>query len=127
MAGGCRQQAPTGVAVAPAKRTDPMALEGTWFIVASDLPTWTSPEKTSPALHYRLTSPVDGLAVLEDRATFIEHGKHAEYVGTDTQEAAGSLSFSWRGKGALSLLSTRWHLMHMAPDQSWAVAFYEKT
>lgn len=126
--GGCREAPPAAAAAAaPATSLDVKALDGRWFIVASDLSTWTSGEKTSPVLHYEVEVGDDGLAVLRDRATFLEGGSHTEYRGTDTQETNESLSFSWRGEGVLSLVSTRWHLMHMAPDKSWAIAFYEKT
>lgn len=126
--GGCRQAAPAAaVAAAPATSFDVTALDGKWFIVASDLSTWTSGEKASPALHYKVQVGDDGLAVMEDRATFIEGGSHAEYKGTDTQESLDSLSFNWRGSGVLALVSTRWHLMHVSSDKSWAIAFYEKT
>lgn len=126
--GGCRETPPAAAAAAaPAQSIDVAALDGKWFIVASDQSTWTSGTKVSPTLHYKVSVGDDGLAVLEDRASFLEEGQQTEYRGTDTQENKESLSFNWHGTGVLSLVSTRWHLMHMAPDKSWAIAFYEKT
>ncbi len=124
--GGCRQPAPTIAGSTPIP-VDAKRLDGKWFIVASDQPTWTSGEKTSPALHYKVTSASDGALEMEDRVTFEEAGAINEYRGRDTQEAGKPGSFNWRGSGALSLVSTRWHLMHMSPDGAWAVTFYEKT
>lgn len=125
--GGCRQSPPVAAAATASPTFDAAALEGTWFIVASDQPTWISGEKSSPALHYKVTGAEEGRATLEDRVTFVESGAPSELRGRDTQEAEGALSFTWRGTGALSLVSTSWRVMHVAPDKSWAITFYEKT
>jgi hypothetical protein len=125
-AGGCKSAPAPAVAVSD-KPFDVRDLEGDWFIVASDQPVWTSGEKASPTLQYKLVSGSSGAVELEDKVSFLENGERGEYRGRDTQASDNPAAFEWRGTGALSLVSTRWHLAHMASDKTWAIAFYEKT
>jgi hypothetical protein len=124
-AGSPEAEAPAA-AIAP-HPLDVRELEGDWYIAASDQPVWTSGEKASPKLHYKVLGEKAGKLELEDQVSFIEGGKPGAYRGRDTQSEDDPNAFEWRGSGALSLISTRWRLVHMSSDKRWAVAFYEKT
>lgn len=120
--GGCF---PLPADIPSAPRTfDPALIEGTWFIQATNFPTWTSGDNTEPHLVYARRPAPDGVVELDDRVEFLSDGSPSSYVGYDTQDPANDSHFTWRGNGILALFPTEWYVALVDPRGRWLVTYY---
>lgn len=101
-------------------------LEGTWFIHMSDFPMWKKGDKTHPTFNYSIVGQRED-AVLLDEVKYIKNGKEKSIVGFDRPTNRENTSFVWRGKGILSLLKSKWEIVHYDKKQEWMVIHFEKT
>ena len=104
-------------------RTSADLLPGTWLIAATNFPMWLTGERREPRFDYELigTDPV----VLGDVVTYrTADGTEKRIVGKDTWRGD---EFVWRGKGLLSLFTSRWHVAGAADDGTVLVIRFEKS
>lgn len=119
---------PLPVSIPSAPRSfDAAAIEGTWFILATNFPTWTSGVNTETRLIYARRPAADGIVELDDRVEFLSDGEPSAYVGFDTQDPAKSTHFTWRGEGLLALFPTEWYVGIVDPRGRWLVTYYSDT
>lgn len=114
---------PADIPSAP-RTFDPAVIEGTWFIHATNFPTWTSGDNTEANLIYRRRAAPDGVVELDDHVEFLSDGEPASYVGYDTQDPAKDTHFTWRGNGILALFPTEWYVALVDPRGRWLVTYY---
>lgn len=101
-------------------------LEGRWHIVLSNFPMWLRGDKTSPSLHY--TIETKGAVIgLRDEVISQKRGKQQSIVGFDMPLDGTNTRFQWRGIGLLSLLTSRWEIVHLEAEKQWATIHFEKT
>jgi len=67
------------------------------------------------------------MAHTPDRVAFTEDGQSEELLGVDTQHPQVPTHFTWRGNGLLSLFTSEWDVVAVAPDASWAVLTFGAT
>jgi len=101
-------------------------LVGTWFICATNFPMWLKGDKTNPTFNYSVTTKNDK-RVLLDEVKYIKNNKEKTITGYDYQSESDSAAFTWRGKGILSLLKSRWKVEMIDPAGQWAVISFSKT
>jgi hypothetical protein len=101
-------------------------LEGRWFIVLSNFPMWTKGNKTNPTFNYSITSKGND-TVLLDEVKYFKNGKEKSIVGYDHPLDSGNTAFVWRGKGLLSLLKSRWEILHLDSSGKWMIIHFQKT
>jgi hypothetical protein len=64
---------------------------------------------------------------LTDRVAYLEAGARGEILGVDTQHEQIPTHFTWRGNGLLSLFTSEWDVVAVAPDASWLVLTFGAT
>jgi lipocalin len=101
-------------------------LEGRWYINQSNFPMWLKGDKTKPTLNYTLQEK-GGKKGLLDAVEYEQNGKAKSIQGFDSILDAHNTKFLWRGKGLLSLLTSEWSILHLAPSQEWALIYFKKT
>ncbi|MFO0615942.1 MAG: hypothetical protein U0414_25325 [Polyangiaceae bacterium] len=106
---------------------DAAEIEGTWYILATNFPTWTSGENTETHLVYKQRSAAEGVVEMDDRVEFLHDGEPSSYVGFDTQDPANATHFTWRGNGLLALFPTEWYVALVDPRGRWLVTYYSDT
>jgi len=99
-------------------------LEGKWHIILSNFPMWLKGDKTNPTFNYTIAKRNDILG-LTDEVKYEQNGKIKSINGFDTPLNANNSCFEWRGKGILSLLTSRWEILYL--DTNWAIIHFEKT
>ncbi len=101
-------------------------LEGTWYIVLTNFPMWLKGDKTRPTFNYTITQH-GSITGLRDEVRSWKHGKEQVIVGFDTPLDTTNRRFVWRGKGLLSLLTSRWEIVYFDTAKEWAIIHFEKT
>ncbi|WMX12926.1 lipocalin family protein [Aureispira sp. CCB-E] len=101
-------------------------LEGRWYINQSNFPMWLKGNKANPTFNYTLQEK-KGQKGLLDIVQYQQNGKTKSIKGYDTVLDANNRKFMWRGKGLLAMLTSKWEILHLAPDQSWAIIYFQKT
>lgn len=101
-------------------------IEGRWYIVLSNFPMWLKGDKTSPSLNYAVEAK-GKVTGLRDEVISQKRGKTQSIVGFDSPLDATNTRFLWRGKGLLSLLTSRWEIVHLEAHGEWAIIHFEKT
>jgi hypothetical protein len=97
----------------------PERLLGRWSIVATTLPFWRG--KREPAVTY--TQRPDGS--WSDELTWRDgRGRERRLRGVDRAVAGGR--FVWRGTGLLSILSSEWGFVAVAPDTTWCATWFAR-
>ena len=109
------------------KRFDAREMEGTWYMIATNFPSWTGTSNTDAHLSYKLRSTPDGVVELDDLVAFKSDGDPASYAGFDTQDPANDAHFTWRGNGFLALFPTEWYVAIVGPRHEWMVTYYGDT
>ena len=118
-------------------------LQGTWHVTHSTLPMWK--RKRNVRITYTILPPSsnnDETTKLDDLVSYQTLGsdKVKTVRGVDTDAGDGTLSgvWHWRGKGWLSIASSRWEILghgrvsdegkggDLMTDQ-WVVTYFEKT
>lgn len=98
-------------------------LPGTWTIRATNFPFWLSGERIDGRLNYELVSAEP--LVLSDVVTYSKpDGTAKRIVGVDRWTGEG---FVWRGKGVLSILSSKWTVTGASDDLEIVAIHYEKS
>ncbi len=106
-------------------KLDLSTLEGKWHIIQTDFPMWLKGNKTAPTFNYGLLDRKE--LVLSDRVTFLKNGKEKSIRGFDRPVDAEQTAFIWRGKGFLSLLKSKWNILHLDSEHYWAIIYFERT
>jgi lipocalin len=123
---GCAASPPPRAATAP-KAVEVHSIQGTWYVVASNLPMWTDGKKVDVTFNYSPTTSDTDEVALHDEVHFLEDGSPDAYVGTDTRDPKDEAHFTWHGSGWLSFVSADWYISQIARDGSWAVISHEST
>ncbi|MCU0698430.1 MAG: hypothetical protein MUC96_18170 [Myxococcaceae bacterium] len=116
-----------GCASAPVRATsapsqlDLSTLTGRWHVIASTFPMWK--QRCDVTFTYGPRTDT----TLTDRVAFTEGGRAQELLGVDTQHPEVRTHFTWRGNGLLSLFSSEWDVVALAPDASWVVLTFGAT
>lgn len=101
-------------------------LEGKWYILLTNFPMWLKGDKTSPTFNYTVETQ-NGITGLRDEVQSWKNGKKQQILGFDTPLDETNRRFQWRGKGLLSLLSSRWEIIYLDVTKEWAIIHFEKT
>ncbi len=101
-------------------------LAGQWFIVSTNFPMWLNGNRTDPSFHYTV-SERNGQPVLLDEVSYMQNGKQRSIKGIDFPDRKQPGSFTWRGKGLLFLLKSKWQVCLMDEHNEWAVIHFSKT
>jgi hypothetical protein len=110
-------------------QTNPLklsGLEGEWFVIRSNFPMWLKGNKSNPSLNYSLTMK-HGRSVLLDRVIYTKNSKTKSIVGYDKPENADNRSFTWRGKGILCFLKSKWSVLYLDVSGKWMIIHFRKT
>ena len=86
-------------------------IEGTWEIVATNFPMWTSVKNHNPQISYSKVS--EDSSYLTDTVQFEKNDKIRKIIGTDLYQDG---KFIWRGKGILKLLKSEWSVIYLSDD-----------
>ncbi|WP_422773364.1 hypothetical protein ACN28C_10815 [Plantactinospora sp. WMMC1484] len=100
-------------------------LPGSWRVLATTFPMWLSGRRKEPVFTYALLrgSPL----VLSDEVSYrTRSGATRRIVGVDRLDAASGV-FTWRGRGALGVLSSRWRITHLSDDRELIVLAFERS
>lgn len=117
----------TGCASVPVRATSAppelelATLEGRWHVIASTFPMWK--DRCDVTFTYGALSETS----LTDRVAFTERSRAQELLGVDTQHPQVPTHFTWRGNGLLSLFTSEWDVVAVAPDASWVVLTFGAT
>ena len=98
-------------------------LPGTWAVGATNFPMWLAGDRLSPAFTYEVLRS-EPLVLLDTVSYRTRDGREKSIVGVDRLGAAG---FTWRGRGLLRLVVSRWEVVGAGPDHSFAVIRFSKT
>ena len=101
------------------------ALPGEWRVLATTFGMWLSGRRLQPTFSYRLL-PGSPLVLRDEVGYRTRSGAHRRIVGVDRFDA-GSGSFTWRGRGVLSVLSSRWRVQHLSDDRELIVLTFERS
>lgn len=101
-------------------------LEGKWYINQSNFPMWLKGDKTSPTFNYTIIKKKNGL-YLADKVSYRKNGKTKSINGVDKSLDTANREFVWRGNGLLSLLKSKWKILHLEKNEQWAIIFFKQT
>lgn len=107
-------------------RIDLRDLEGKWYINQSNFPMWLKGDKTSPTFNYTLLKKKKGV-YLSDKVSYLKNGKIKSINGIDKPLDTTNREFVWRGNGLLSLLKSKWKILHLEVNEQWAIIFFKQT
>lgn len=116
-----------GCAIAPVRSTtaptelDLASLLGRWHVVATTFPMWRT--RCDVTFTYGALSE----HAATDRVAYTEGSTAGEILGVDTQHSQVPTHFTWRGNGILSLFTSEWDVVAVAPDASWVVLTFGAT
>lgn len=101
-------------------------LIGKWYINMTNFPMWLKGNKTRPTFNYSIAhrGKTKGL---RDEVQFIKNEKSKSINGFDTPLNKENTAFEWRGDGWMSVLRSRWKILHLDKSEQWAIIFFEKT
>jgi hypothetical protein len=102
-------------------------LIGTWFICCTNFPMWTKGNKTHPTFNYGLVPTKNGQTLLSDEVSYLQNGKQKFIHGFDYPDAENPDAYTWRGKGWMYVLRSRWRILLKDPQEQWAVIHFSKT
>jgi len=100
-------------------------LPGEWRVLATTFPMWLTGRKINPIFSYGVLpgSPL----VLSDEVSYrTRAGATRRIVGVDRLDTATGV-FTWRGKGLLGVLSSRWRVTHLSDDRDLIVLTFDKS
>lgn len=101
-------------------------LQGKWYITHSTLPMW----KSNRNVTVTYTPLPNNDQVLDDLVQYqpLSSTKQKKIEGYDTPDARVSASYSWRGRGLLKLITSRWQILGYGDeDGGWIVTYFQKT
>ena len=100
-------------------------LPGRWRVLATTFPLWLSGRRRDPVFGYALLpgSPL----VLRDEVSYrTRSGATRRIVGVDRFDPRSG-SFTWRGRGVLAALTSRWRVVHLSDDRELIVLAFERS
>ena len=101
-------------------------LEGKWHIILTNFPMWLKGDKKNPNFNYEIAER-DGVMGLIDEVKYKQNGQTKSINGFDKPLNIENTSFEWRGNGFLSLLSSKWQILHLDSTKQWAIIYFEST
>jgi lipocalin len=109
------------------RRFDAKQMEGTWYVIATNFPSWLGEKNKDAHLSYKLRKTPEGVVELDDLVAFKSNGDPSSYAGVDTQDWANDAHFTWRGNGFLALFPTEWYVAKVDPKDQWIITYYGDT
>ncbi|MDI1463214.1 hypothetical protein QEZ54_19725 [Catellatospora sp. KI3] len=101
------------------------ALPGRWRVLATTFPMWRSGRRLQPTFRYGLVA--DEPLTLSDEVTYRTRGGATKrIVGVDRFDPATGV-FTWRGRGWLLVLSSRWQVEHLSDDRNLIVLSFARS
>ncbi|GIM90378.1 hypothetical protein [Paractinoplanes toevensis] len=109
----------------PDEHTLREALPGQWRVLATTFPMWLSGRRLRPTFAYELRagSPLTLGDVVSYRT---RSGAGRRITGVDRFDARTGV-FTWRGRGVLGVLSSRWRVTHLSDDRDLIVLTFERS
>ncbi|GAA0558485.1 hypothetical protein GCM10010172_46870 [Paractinoplanes ferrugineus] len=100
-------------------------LPGRWRVLATTFPMWLSGRRLDPTFTYE-TLPGEPLR-LSDVVTYrTRQGATRRIAGVDRLDERSGV-FTWRGRGVLKVLSSRWKVEHVSDDGDLVVLSFERS
>jgi hypothetical protein len=100
-------------------------LPGRWRVLATTFPMWLSGRRLQPTFTYEVL-PGSPLALNDVVSYRTRSGATRRIAGVDRFDA-GTGMFTWRGRGALSVLASRWRVAHVSADRELVVLTFERS
>ncbi len=101
-------------------------IAGKWFVTRSNFPMWLKGNKTNPTFNYTI-SERKNKQVLIDIVMYDKKGKRKRILGIDTPTSQNNREFTWRGKGILGILKSKWSILVIGQEKQWAIIYFKKT
>lgn len=105
---------------------DLMDLSGKWYIIQTNFPMWLKGNKTNPTFNYTFQIRKHQ-AILLDEVIYTKKGKEKKITGYDKPDDLTNTLFTWRGKGILKLLKSKWKILYLDKADQWAIIYFEMT
>lgn len=102
-----------------------VVLPGEWRVLASTFPMWLSGRRINPTFSYGLL-PEPGLRLSDEVAYRTRSGARRRITGVDRFDPSTGW-FTWRGRGVLGLLSSRWRVEHLTDDRDLIVLSFDRS
>jgi hypothetical protein len=100
-------------------------LPGAWRVLATTFPMWLSGRRLRPTFRYELVA--EDPLTLGDEVTYrTRAGTTKRIAGVDRLDPATG-EFTWRGRGLLRPLSSRWRVEHLSDDRDLAVLAFARS
>ncbi|GAB2600977.1 hypothetical protein Aab01nite_64450 [Paractinoplanes abujensis] len=94
-------------------------LPGEWRVLATTFPMWLSGRRLQPRFSYEERE--GSSLVLRDVVSYrTRSGATRRIVGVDRYDTGTGL-FTWRGRGVLGVLTSRWRVTHVSDDRDLVV------
>ncbi|GAA1619560.1 hypothetical protein [Actinoplanes couchii] len=100
-------------------------LPGQWRVLASTFPMWLSGRRINPTFSYGLL-PGPDLRFSDDVGYRTPAGKQRRISGVDRFDPDSGW-FTWRGRGVLSVLTSRWRVEHLSDDRDLIVLTFDRS
>jgi hypothetical protein len=98
-------------------------LPGRWRVLASTFPMWLSGRRLHPTFSYGLL-PGPRLTLSDEVSYRTRAGRERRIAGVDRFDGE---TFTWRGRGVLGVLTSRWRIVHLSDDRQLIVLAFEKS
>lgn len=98
-------------------------LPGTWRVAATNFPMWLQGDKLQPQFTYGLLS-ASPLTLTDEVGYVTAEGEKKEIVGKDVYRRG---EFVWRGKGILSIATSKWHVSATDEERTLLVIRFSKS
>lgn len=102
------------------------AIQGKWFVQLTNFPMWLKGDKVNPEFNYIIKERKGRLQLL-DQVVYEKKKKRKTITGYNTPQDSINRAFIWQGKGFLFFVTSKWSIVHLAPDQEWMLIHFEKT
>jgi hypothetical protein len=109
----------------PDERTLRATLPGQWRVLATTFPMWLSGRRLRPTFTYDLR-PGSPLTLGDVVSYRTRSGATRRIAGVDRFDA-GTGVFTWRGRGVLGVLTSRWRVTHLSDDGDLIVLTFERS
>ncbi|SDS81408.1 hypothetical protein [Actinoplanes derwentensis] len=100
-------------------------LPGQWRVLASTFPMWLSGRRINPTFSYGVL-PGPDLRFSDEVGYRTRSGRQRRITGVDRFDPATG-RFTWRGRGALGLLTSRWRVDHLSDDRELIVLTFDRS
>lgn len=102
-----------------------VTLPGEWRVLASTFPMWLSGRRINPVFSYG-TLPGPGVRFSDEVSYHTRAGKRRHITGVDTLDPRTGW-FTWRGRGVLGVLTSRWRVEHLSDDGDLIVLTFDRS